>query len=82
VSSENVSQRRPAMGRFSAAAVLTTCETSVFSLSTTDVAPATVTVVSVDWIGAWKSTARIWPTCSVRSVRTTLANPVLLTVTS
>ena len=40
----------------------------------------TVTVSVVVWIGIARSMVSVWPTCNVKSVRTTRAKPVLLAV--
>ena len=82
VNSAKFSQRRPAFGRLSFCVWVTTCDMSVFSVSTTGCSPVTVTVSDVLCNGRLRSTVTVWPTCSVKSVRTTFAKPLLETVIS
>ena len=60
----------------------TTCDISVFSVSTMAASPATVMVSLVNCTDNWMFTVRVWPTCRLSPVRTVLAKPVLLTVIS
>ena len=82
VSSANPSHRRPAIGRFSFCVCDTTCDISVFSVST---------IAGIGTHGhrfggvctaSARFTVRVCPTCSVSPVRTVFANPCLLTVIS
>jgi hypothetical protein len=82
VISAKPSQRLPAIGRYSFCVWLTTCDISVLSVSTSEDSPETVTVSVVVCRGRERSMVRVWPTCSVKSLRTNLAKPNLLAVIS
>ena len=82
VSRANHSHRRPAIGRFSFWVCETTCDISVFSVSTIAAAASTVTASLLLCTGREKFNVSDYPTCRVSPVRTLLANPDFVTVIS